>query len=254
MTARAPVSGLRLCGGLTGAGCSVSLSEMAWLLLTFAALGLSVGGVLRNVQKLQAAEDEQEHLRISVRFWMALAGMGFIIPVLLIAPLLGWGILKSLAAQTAAALAMLPPMALVGIGTYNARALQKSLRRRTLALTTGTTARGVVISRRRRSMSSDLMEVFIEADLPRLERAPELAYRSKDAEGTFRHRFIEIFPSDQWRRFEPGAQVEVSYDPKDLEHFAITRVYAPRDALEGAAEVSLALPEAAPGRDDGATL
>ncbi|MGB1700591.1 MAG: hypothetical protein ACPHRO_11595, partial [Nannocystaceae bacterium] len=126
---------------------------MGWLVLTFAALGLSVGGVLYNVRKLQEAEDEQEHLRLSVRFWKTLAGMGFIVPVLLIAPLIGWGFLKTIAAQTAAVLAMLPPMTLVGIGTYNARALQKSLRRRTLALTSVETARGVVVARHRRSLS-----------------------------------------------------------------------------------------------------
>jgi len=204
---------------------------MWWFALIFAALGLSVGGVLYDVRKLHAADDEQEHLRISVRFWKVLAGMGFIVPVMLIAPLIGWGILKSMAAQTAAALAMLPPITLVGIGAYNARALEKSLRRRTLALTAGVTARGVVISRKQRSMSSDLMEVSIEADLPKLEKRPELAYRTKDFEGTVRHRFIEIFPSDQWLRFEPGVHVEVSYDPKDLERFAITRLYEQRPAL-----------------------
>ena len=203
---------------------------MGLLALTFAALGLSVGGVLYNARKLQAAEDEQEHLRISVSFWRALAGMGFIVPVLLIAPLIGWGVLKSMAAQTAAALAMLPPIMVGGIGSYNARALRRSLRRRTLALTSGEAARGVVISRRRRAMSTDLMEVSIEADLPRLEESTEIAYRNKDVDRMFRHRFVEIFPSDQWGRFEPGADVQVSYDPKDLDHFAIARVYVPERA------------------------
>ena len=204
---------------------------MGWLVLTFAALGLSVGGVLYNVRKLQEAEDEQEHLRLSVRFWKTLAGMGFIVPVLLIAPLIGWGFLKTIAAQTAAVLAMLPPMTLVGIGTYNARALQKSLRRRTLALTSVETARGVVVARHRRSLSVDLMEVLIDSDIPSIQRRPEFAYRTRDADGTVRHRFVEVFPSDQWGRFEPGVLVEVRYDPMDLERFAITRVYEAPAAL-----------------------
>ena len=230
---------------LTRRGCSVSLSRMGWLLLTFTALACSVGGVAYNVRQLHRAEGGQEHLRLSVRFWKTLAGMGFIVAMLLVGPLLGWGVLKSLAAQTAAVLAMVPPMVLVGIGSYNARALQRSLRRRTLALEGEGLVRGVVVARERRALSSDLIEVAIEADLPTAGDAADSAYRPRDLDHVRRHRFVEVFPSDQWLRFEPGATVELAYVPSNLEHFAVRRVFSPPPALPGATTSQAALPEAA---------
>ena len=219
---------------------------MGWLLLTFSALACTLGGVVYNVRKLQAAEDEQEHLRLSVRFWKTLAGMGLIVPVMLVVPMVGWGVLKSIAAQTAAALAMLPPMALVGISTYNARALQRSLTRRTLAIAGAGVARGVVVARRRRSMSADLIEVVIEVDLPARDDLVQSAYRPHDLDRVDRHRFTEIFPSDQWLRFEPGVEVELRFDEADLSCYAITRVFSSsRQLTDGGKGAPEALPEAA---------
>lgn len=199
---------------------------MGWLLLTFSALVCSLGGVIYNVRKLQAAEDEQDHLRLSVRFWRTLAGMGFIVPLLLVGPMLGWGLLKSVAAQTAAMLAMVPPLALVGISGFNARALKRSLNRRQLGLAGSGNARGVVVGRSRRSMSADLIEVVIEVDLPAREQRAQPSYRPHDIDQLERHRFTEVFPSDQWLRFEPGVEVEIRYDEQDLTRYAITRVFA----------------------------
>ena len=216
---------------------------MGWLLLTFSALACTLGGVVYNVRKLQAAEDEQEHLRLSVRFWKTLAGMGLIVPVMLVVPMVGWGVLKSIAAQTAAALAMLPPMALVGISTYTSAPAQPDAR--TLAIAGAGVARGVVVARHRRSMSADLIEVVIEVDLPAQVDLVQSAYRPHDLDRVDRHRFTEIFPSDQWLRFEPGVEVELRFDEDDLSSYAITRVFSSsRKITDGGQGAPKALPEA----------
>ena len=105
-------------------------------------------------------------------------------------------------------------------------------------------ARGVVVARHRRSMSADLIEVVIEVDLPAQVDLVQSAYRPHDLDRVDRHRFTEIFPSDQWLRFEPGVEVELRFDEDDLSSYAITRVFSSsRKITDGGQGAPKALPE-----------
>ncbi len=220
---------------------------MSWLLLTCAVLGVGVAGLWTNVRKGQGCHDEREHYRLSVRFWTILAAMGFVVPLLMLVPLASWGLFETLAAQTAAALTMIPPSILIGAGAVNAISLGRTMRRRELALAAGGHVRGVVVERHRKALTQDLMAVEFEVDLPVEAERAQAPYRPVDPSPTRRVRLTEICPVDNWERMAPGAEVEVAYDPEAPHHYAVLlfgddrspsaalpgQVSAPR-ALEGA--------------------
>lgn len=194
---------------------------MAWLLLTCTVLSVGVAGLWTNARRAQGCHDERDHYRLSVRFWSILAAMGFVVPVLMLVPLASWGLFKTLAAQTAAVLTMIPPSILIGAGAVNAISLGRTMRRRELALAAGSHARGVVIQRHRRTLSQDLMAVEFEVDLPVQAERLEGPYRPVDPVPTKRMRLTEVCPYDNWERLAPGAEVEVAYDPEAPHHYAV---------------------------------
>jgi len=194
---------------------------MGWLLLTCAVLGVGVAGLWSNARKAQDCHDERDHYRLSVRFWSILAGMGFVVPLLMLVPLASWGVFKTLAAQTAAVLTMIPPSILIGAGAVNAISLGRTMRRREQALAAGHHARGIVVDRQRRALSHDLMAVTFEAVLPVVPDRVPAPYRPVDPTPTRRVRLTELCPVDNWDRLEPGNEVDVVFDPAQPEHYAM---------------------------------
>lgn len=214
---------------------------MSWLLLTCAVMGLGVAGLWTNARRAQGCHDEREHYRLSVRFWTILAGMGFVVPVLMLAPLASWGLFQSLAARTAAMLTMIPPSILIGAGAINAISLGRTMQRRELALAAGGEAKGVVIDRHRRALSHDLMAVEFEVELPVRSTRAEAPYRPVDPTPTTRVRFTELCPADNWERLAPGAAVDVAYDPEDPSRYALLLFGESGRALPSGAGPQLAL-------------
>ena len=196
---------------------------MGWLLLTCGVVGAGVAGLLRHIQRLQELDtpDDTAHYAISMRFWTLLAAMGLILPIMLLAPLAGWGMFKTFAAQLAAVLAMIPPLVLVGVGSGNALALRGAMQRRQRALKSGEVVEGIVTDRYRRLVGQDLFVVEVEAEVPDPDPGLQDSYRPTVENPTIRKRFTELVPAEQWNRFEPGMRVQVAIDSVEAESCAV---------------------------------
>lgn len=214
---------------------------MSWMILTCLTLGVGVTALMANARSAQDCLDENEHYRLSIRFWTILAGLGFAVPLLTVLPLASWGMFATVGAQTAAVMACLPPLVLVLAGAGNAVALSRVVRRRSKALEGGQRATARVIGRYRHPLSPDLMALELEAKLPDPNPQVQDSYRPRDEQPTVTRRFVELAPADHWARFEPGSRVELAYDDKDPDKFAV--LLFERPALAAASEVS-ALPAA----------
>ncbi len=194
---------------------------MTWMILTCMTLGVGVTALMANASAAQDCLDENEHYRLSIRFWSILAGLGFAVPLLLVLPLASWGMFATVGAQTAAVMACLPPLVLVLAGGGNAFALSRVVRRRSRALEGGKRATARVIGRHRHPLSPDLMALELEARLPDPNPAAQDSYRPRDEHPTVTRRFVELAPADHWARFEPGSRVELAYDEADPDKFAV---------------------------------
>ncbi|MFO0635425.1 MAG: hypothetical protein U0168_21485 [Nannocystaceae bacterium] len=194
---------------------------MGWPLAIFVIVLAGVGTMLATMRAIGRAQDEHLHDRLSVRFWALLGALGLLLVFAFTLPIRAQGWLENDAGMLVVALMSLPPLFVTVVGWRNAALLAFAMRRRRRGLGAAGVAAARVIERRRRPFAHDIMEVVLEADVPRALPSDELAYRQRDAELTRVHRFVELCPADHWGRLEPGTTVTLRYDPADLRAFAL---------------------------------
>lgn len=194
---------------------------MGWALLTLGLVALGVTFLLATVRAIGRARDEASHYSLSILFWLLLAAFGGLMVVMLGRPLVAHGWLGTDAGMLSAGLVAVLPAVVISAGGRNAWILWRAQRRRARALAPGhATVEGRVVERRRRAFGQDIMALVVEADVPYAEPAPDMAYRSKRP-ATHRQRFVETCPGDHWRRFAPGEEVTLRYDPAEPSTFAV---------------------------------
>ncbi len=199
---------------------------MSWALLIVALVLGGVGLLLATMTAINRAVDEEEHYRLSVRFWGTLAVLGGCLLLAFAQPLFSFdwqhsegGMLE--AGVATVLLASLLPAVVIVAGTRNALMLDLARRRRRGALDHGVTVEAQVVERRRRFLGQDIMAVVVEADVPRPIPGREVGYRVRERDATWRRRFVETCPGDHWLRFTPGQRVRLKYDPSDAGTWAL---------------------------------
>jgi hypothetical protein len=175
--------------------------------------------MLATMRRIDRARDELAHYRLSVRFWGALAVLGFLLGASFGYPIYVFFDPGRIAWLTIG-LVGIPFTVVVVAGVRNAMALFRAHQRRRQVVGRGLTVRGRVVQRSRRFFQ-DVMAVVIEADLPDPSPRAEPQYRPRDPSHTICHRFVECCPTDHWHRFKPGSEVELEVDPGNPGSFAV---------------------------------
>jgi hypothetical protein len=199
---------------------------MGWALITIATVGVGVAYLLYVIRSIGRAVDDQSHYRLTVRFWAALAILGFLTLGLLARPLVAYEWVRTEAGVLSVGLVAVLPLFVIVAGLRNAVSLSSAYRRRTRALSSGQALPGCVVERSRWPLGQDLMAVVLEADVPRPSTGAELTYRARDPQRSVRRRFVETCPADHWARFEPGTEITVLVDLEDPTVFAL-RLFEP---------------------------
>ncbi|MBX7080897.1 MAG: hypothetical protein K1X88_16990 [Nannocystaceae bacterium] len=194
---------------------------MGWPFAIFVIVLAGVGTMLATMRSIGRTQDERVHDRLSVRFWALLGSLGLLLVFAFTLPIRAQGWLDNDAGMLVVALMSLPPLFVTVVGWRNAGLLALAMRRRRRGRDASGVAAARVIERRRRPFAHDIMEVVLEADVPRAEPSDELTYRQRDPAQTRVHRFVEVCPADHWGRLEPGTTVTLRYDPADLRAFAL---------------------------------
>lgn len=205
------------------------LIAMTWVAVTLVLVLFGAGYLLSTLRAIGRTQDEQLHYELSAKFWLALAVFGGALVFALAFPLLSHDLATTDAGMLTGGLIAVLPAVVIAAGMRNAFVLLRAHRRRRRAFAASGRVNAEVVSRSRWPMGQDLMAVVVEADVPRLEPTPDMAYRTRHPDDTVRHRFVETCPGDHWARFCPGAQVRLRYDPANLGDYAV-ELFAERSA------------------------
>jgi len=205
------------------------LIAMTWVAVTLVLVLLGASYLLTTLRAIGRSKDEQLHYQLSAKFWIALAAFGGALVVALALPLLSHDLASTDAGMLTGGLIAVLPAIVIAAGLRNAFVLMRAHRRRRRAFAASGRVNAQVVSRSRWPLGQDLMALVVEADVPRLEPAPDIAYRTRHPDDTVRRRFVETCPGDHWARFSPGARVGLRYDPANLGDYAV-ELFAERSA------------------------
>jgi hypothetical protein len=194
---------------------------MSWVLAILTLVMAGVLGMLLTIRRIQRAPTEAARDFASVAFWAQLGALGLLLLAAFAQPIARFGWFESEAGLVTVGLMSIMPLVVSFVGLRNAGLLALAMRRRGRALGSGELVEARVVERSRRMFAHDIMSVVLEADVPELVPASELAYRQRDPDRTRCHRFVETCPTDHWTRLEPGKIVALRYDPTDLRSFAV---------------------------------
>lgn len=195
--------------------------SMSWATSTCALVVLGVGFLVATIGQIHNATDEDAYFRLSIRFWAALAGLGFLLIAAFAHPVWALRWLPPQASAVTMALVSIPVAVVILGGLRNATSLIRARRRRRLALRTGEEVEARVIDRTRRLFGHDILSITVEAEVPDPGVDGDLAYRTHHPERTRRVRLVETCPGDQWSRFVPGSRVRLRLDPFDHAVYAV---------------------------------
>ena len=194
---------------------------MTWVAVTLLLVLLGAAYLLTTLRAIGRTQDEQLHYQLSAKFWLALATFGGALVFALAFPLLSHDMAGTDAGMLTGGLIAVLPAVVIAAGIRNAFVLMRAHRRRRRAFAARGRVNAEVVSRSRWPLGQDLMAVVVEADVPKVEPPPDIAYRSRHPDRTVRRRFTETCPGDHWARFSPGATVGLRYDPTNLGDYAV---------------------------------
>ena len=178
-----------------------------------------VGSLVGLVRSIERADDPDRHYVLAIRFWRRVGAVGGLVAGILAYALLSAPIGFGSVAALTFLLMSLPPVLVCAAGIRNARVLERQVRRRRRALSSGRPAAAHVVALQPLPFAQDLARVTV--DLALLSEADEpTGYR--DRPRPVRHaRGEQIVPAELARGLRVGDSVPASVDPEQPDVFTL---------------------------------